>query len=206
MAYVVGLTGGIGSGKSAAARLFGNLGVRVIDADAIAHELTAAGGEAMEGIRAAFGQAYVTPDGALDRARMRDLVFADAENKRCLESILHPLIRRRSEQMARGAGSEYVIMMVPLLVESQDYRARYQRILVVDCPEELQITRVTQRSGLEEGQVRAIMAAQSSRKTRLAAADDVIDNSRDLASLEHQVAALHARYMQQASDAAAAGQ
>jgi dephospho-CoA kinase len=199
MAYVVGLTGGIGSGKSAAARAFENLGVRVIDADAIAHELTVPGGEAMHDIRSTFGSEYVTPEGALDRSRMRDLVFADAAKKQRLESILHPLIRRRSEELVRGATSPYVIMMVPLLVESQGFRSRYQRILVVDCPESLQIARVMRRSGLKEDEVRAIMAAQATRAARLAAADDVIDNSGELDRLEAQVVALHARYLQQAA-------
>jgi dephospho-CoA kinase len=196
MTYIVGLTGGIGSGKSAAAQVFEELGATVIDTDAIAHALTAPGGAAIAPIQAAFGAGYITPEGALSRARMRELVFADAEKKRLLESILHPLIRARSNELVRAARSAYVILMVPLLVESGDYRGRCQRILVVDCPEELQLERVLARSGIAPAQARAIMATQVTRAARLAAADDVIDNSQDLAQLRRQIEALHARYLQ----------
>ena len=199
MPYVVGLTGGIGSGKSAAAQVFGELGAAVIDTDAVAHTLTAPGGAAIEPIRATFGADYVSAEGALDRARMRQLVFADGAKKRLLESVLHPLIRERSDEMVRAARSPYVILMVPLLVESHGYRERCQRILVVDCPEALQIERVMARSGIPEQQVRAIMASQVSRDQRLAAADDVIDNSGDPAQLRRQVEALHLRYLQLAT-------
>lgn len=196
MTYIVGLTGGIGSGKSAAASAFEELGIAVIDTDAIAHALTAPGGAAIAPIRAAFGADYLTEHGALARARMRELVFADAAKKRQLESILHPMIRAQANELAHAARSPYVILMVPLLIESRDYRRRCQRILVVDCPEELQISRVIARSGLAAAQVRDIMATQVSRETRLAAADDVVDNSQDLAHLQRQVEALHARYLQ----------
>ena len=199
MSYIVGLTGGIGSGKSAAAQAFEELGITAIDADAIAHALTRAGGAAMAPIRAAFGADYVAPDGALARARMRELVFADAAKKRQLESILHPMIRSRTNELVQAARSPYVILMVPLLIESSDYRKRCQRILVVDCPEELQVERVMARSGIAAEQVRAIMANQVARKARLAAADDVIDNSQGLAQLRRQVESLHARYLQLAA-------
>ncbi len=199
MPFTVGVTGGIGSGKSAAAQVFEELGTTVIDTDAVAHALTGPGGAAIEPIRAAFGAAYLTPEGALERARMRELVFADASKKRLLESILHPLIRARTSELVRAARSPYVILMVPLLVESGDYRRRCQRVLVVDCPEELQVERVMARSGLAAGQVRAIMANQVTREARLAAADDVVDNSQDLAQLRRQVEALHARYLQLAA-------
>jgi dephospho-CoA kinase len=199
MPYVVGLTGGIGSGKSAAAQVFEALGATVIDTDAIAHALTAAGGAAIAPIRAAFGTDYITAEGALARARMRELVFADAAKKTVLEAILHPLIRERSGELVRAARSPYVILMVPLLIESGDYRGRCQRILVVDCPEELQVERVVTRSGISAAQVRAIMASQASRAARLAAADDVIDNSRDPAYLRREVEALHRRYLQLAA-------
>lgn len=195
MPYVVGLTGGIGSGKSAAAQVFEELGATVVDTDAIAHALTAPGGDAIEPIRAAFGPDYITPEGGLSRPRMRALVFADAAKKSLLESILHPLIRERSGALVRAASGPYVILMVPLLVESGDYRRRCQRILVVDCPEELQIERVVARSGISAAQVRAIMATQVTRELRLAATDDVIDNSRDLAHLRREVEALHLRYL-----------
>jgi dephospho-CoA kinase len=199
MPYVVGLTGGIGSGKSTAARIFEELGATVIDTDAIAHALTGPDGAAIAPIRAAFGADYVTAEGALARARMRELVFADAARKSTLESILHPLIRRRSDELVRDARSPYVILMVPLLVESRDYRRRCQRILVVDCPEELQIERVATRSGISAAQVRAIMATQVSRAARLAAADDVIDNSHDLAQLRREAEVLHQRYLKLAA-------
>ena len=196
MPYTVGLTGGIGSGKSAAAQAFEELGATVIDTDAIAHALTGPGGAAIAPIRAAFGADYLTPEGALARARMRELVFADAAKKRELETILHPMIRARAGELAQAALKPYVILMVPLLIESADYRRRCQRIVVVDCPEEMQLERVMARSGLAAAQVRAIMANQVSREARLAAADDVIDNSRDLAHLRRQVEVLHARYLQ----------
>ena len=196
MPYTIGLTGGIGSGKSAAAQMFEALGTTVIDTDAIAHALTAPGGAAIAPIRAAFGPDYIGAEGALDRARMRELVFTDAAKKRELESILHPLIRRRSEELVAAASGAYLMLMVPLLVESRDYRMRYQRVLVVDCPEETQIARVMARSGISADEVRAIMASQAPRAARLAAADDVIDNNRDLAHLRRQVEVLHARYLQ----------
>ncbi len=199
MAFTVGLTGGIGSGKSAAAQVFEALGTTVIDSDAIAHALTAPGGAAIAPIRAAFGADYITAEGALSRARMRELVFADAAKKRLLESILHPMIGARTSELVRAALSPYVILMVPLLVESGSYRGRCQRLLVVDCPEELQVARVMARSGLTAGQGRAIMANQATRAARLAAADDVIDNSQDIAHLRRQVEALHARYLQLAA-------
>ncbi|OGA37566.1 MAG: dephospho-CoA kinase [Betaproteobacteria bacterium RIFCSPLOWO2_12_FULL_62_13b] len=202
MPFTVGLTGGIGSGKSAAAQVFEELGIMVIDTDAVAHALTGPGGAAIEPIRAAFGAAYLTPEGALERARMRELVFANASKKRLLESILHPLIRARTSELVQAARSPYVILMVPLLVESGDYRRRCQRVLVVDCPEELQVERVMARSGLAAGQVRAIMANQVTREARLAAADDVVDNSQDLAQLRRQVEALHASYLQLAGTGA----
>jgi dephospho-CoA kinase len=164
MPFTVGLTGGIGSGKSAAAQVFDELGIAVIDTDAVAHALTAPGGAAIAPIRAAFGADYLTVDGALDRARMRVLVFSDAEKKRQLESILHPLIRARTSELVQAARSPYLILMVPLLVESGDYRRRCQRILVVDCPEELQLERVMARSSLDAAQVRACGAPRGGRR------------------------------------------
>jgi dephospho-CoA kinase len=196
MPYIIGLTGGIGSGKSSAAQVFEKLGATVIDTDAIAHALTAPGGAAIEAIRAAFGADYITAGGALDRARMRELVFADAGKKRLLEAILHPLIRQRSDELVQAAQSPYVILAVPLLLESGNYAKRCQRILVIDCPEELQLERVMARNGIAAEQVRAIMATQVTREARLAAADDVIDNSRDQAHLHREVEALHLRYLQ----------
>ena len=192
--FTVGLTGGIGSGKSAAADLFVTHGASLVDTDAIAHALTAAGGAAMPAIRTQFGDAIIAADGSLDRAAMRAHVFARDEARQQLEAILHPMIRAESARQCSAARGSYVILAVPLLIESGSYRARCDRICVVDCPPELQIERVQARSGLEEAQIRAIMTAQASREQRLAAADDVIDNGGSLEHLRAQVAALHARY------------
>ncbi|MFO1361092.1 MAG: dephospho-CoA kinase [Burkholderiales bacterium] len=193
--FTVGLTGGVGSGKSTVARAFEDRGVTVVDADALAHRLTASGGGAMPAIRAAFGDAVVDPSGALDRARMRAIAFGDKSARARLEAILHPLIRAESERIARQAPGRYVILMIPLLVESGDPRARCDRVLVVDCPEEEQIRRVMARSGLERAEVEAIMASQTSRAARLAVADDVVDNAGDPAGIDAQVEALHRRYL-----------
>lgn len=195
MTFVVGLTGGIGSGKSAAAECFALRGVPIVDTDAIARELTAPGGAAIEPIRAVFGAAVLTADGALDRAAMRRIAFADPAARKRLEAILHPLIRAESEaRLGRLGSAEYAILVVPLLVESGAFRSRVDRVCVVDCPEELQIARVMARSGLTHDEVCLILAAQASRQARLAAADDVIDNSRNLSELDAQVARLHEKY------------
>lgn len=194
--YCVGLTGGVGSGKSTVAGLFAALGVSVIDTDQIAHEITQAGGGAMPALRAAFGPDMIAPDGSLDRARMRKLVFADSESRRHLESILHPLIlaevRRRLEAPARGG---YVLLIVPLLVEAGGYRRLVDRVLVVDCDEAQQLQRTARRPGLSEADALAIIGAQAPRAERLACADDVLDNRGDVRSLRHQVEALHQRYL-----------
>jgi dephospho-CoA kinase len=198
MVWQVGLTGGIGSGKSAVATLFQARGVAIIDTDAIAHELTAPGGAAIAPIRSAFGPDLLTPEGALDRAAMRRLAFADPAARKKLEGILHPLIRSECDSRNRrlpGADFTYAILVVPLLVESGSYRDRVNRICVVDCPEEIQIARVMARSGLTRPEVAAILAVQASRDERLAIADDVIDNGGDPAALGSQVDALHARYL-----------
>ena len=192
--YIVGLTGGIGSGKSAATAHFAALGASVVDTDLIAHALTAPGGAAIDAIRRTFGADMLTPDGSLDRAAMRARVFADAAARRQLEAILHPLIGAESARQRLAAQGLYVILAVPLLIESGDYRARCDRVCVVDVPPEIQIERVRARSALDEAQIRAIMAAQASREQRLAAADDVIDNSGTFEHLREQVDALHLRY------------
>ena len=197
--FIVGLTGGIGSGKSAAADCFAAHGIGVVDTDAIAHELTAADGAAMPALRAEFGWEVAAADGALDRSRMRRLAFADPAVRWRLEGILHPMIRELAGERCRQAGSPYVILAVPLLVESGTYRGRCDRVLVVDCPESLQISRVMARSKLSEAEVRAIMAAQASREDRLAVADDVLDNGGDLHHLEIQVADLHRKYLRLSS-------
>ena len=201
--FVVGLTGGIGSGKSAAADLFAARGALLVDTDQIAHQLTAAGGAAMEAIRQAFGNGVVGPDGALNRAAMRALAFEDPEARKRLEAILHPMIRAESERLCLAATAPYVVLVVPLLIESGTYRQRVRRLCVVDCPEAVQVARVMQRSGLEERQVRAIMAAQATRAERLTAADDVIDNGGGYEQLAAQVERLHAAWLQLAAKAGA---
>ncbi|MBP1207008.1 dephospho-CoA kinase [Duganella sp. 1411] len=193
--FSIGLTGGIGSGKTTVANMFAERGASIVDTDLIAHSLTAPGGQAMPAIVAEFGAEFADATGALDRARMRQLVFADAGAKARLEAILHPRIRDDALAAAAAATGSYVIYAVPLLVESGAWRARVARILVVDCREEVQISRVMARNNLPESQVRAIMAAQASRAQRLAAADDVIENNDGIAALTPQIDRLHALYM-----------
>jgi dephospho-CoA kinase len=193
---VVGLTGGIGSGKSAAADEFAELGATVVDTDAIARELTEKGGAAVAHVEKLFGPEFLDEGGAMNRKKVRDLVFADPAAKRSLEALLHPMIREESGRRIAAAGGPYVIHVVPLLIESPDYRSRVDRVLVVDCPEETQLARVCARSGLPEEEVRAIMRTQVSRAERLAAADDVIDNRGSRDALRKQVAALHQKYLQ----------
>ena len=196
MPLVVGLTGGIGSGKSAAAGEFARLGATVVDTDAISHELTGRGGAAIAEIGRQFGAAFIDAAGAMNRTRMRDLVFSDPEEKRRLEALLHPMIRAESARRIAAAKGPYAVHVVPLLVESPDHRARVGRVLVVDCPEALQISRVRQRSGLPEAEVRRIISTQVQRDKRLAAADDVIDNSSSIAALQQRVGELHQTYLQ----------
>ncbi len=195
MPFCVGLTGGIGSGKSTAAKLFGDLGAAVVDTDAISHELTRAGGSAIGAIREAFGDGYVTADGSLDRARMRERVFGDPAAKSKLEAILHPMIRERSRADVAAARQPYVILVVPLLLETGAYRDLVRRVLVVDCGEARQVERATRRSRLSDAEVRAIMASQLPREARRARADDVIDNDGGLDALRGQVGELHAKYL-----------
>ena len=199
MTYVVGLTGGIGSGKSAVAHLFAGRGVAVIDTDAVAHALTAPGGAAMPGIRAEFGAGVAGVDGALDRSAMRAMVFADPSARKRLEAILHPMIRSECERQLLAssirADFSYAILVVPLLIESGDYRRRVNRIAVVDCAEPTQIARVMSRNGLARDEVERILAAQATRAERLAAADDVIDNDGPLAALPPQIERLHRQYL-----------
>ena len=196
----VGLTGGIGSGKSTVADLFAARGASIVDTDLIAHALTAAGGSAMAAIRDEFGAAVVSPSGALDRGEMRRLAFADPLVRGRLEAILHPLIRAESLRQCERATGPYVLLVVPLLVESGDFRRRVDRVLVVDCPPAVQVARVMARSGLSEPEVRAIIAAQVGRDERLAAADDVVVNDGPLAAVASRVDALHQLYVKLASE------
>jgi dephospho-CoA kinase len=196
--FSVGLTGGIGCGKSTVADLFAERGASLVDTDVLAHQLAAPGGAAMPALLQAFGPQCATPEGAMDRAWMRDLVFADPGARIRLEAIMHPLIRAATVAAAAAATGPYVIYVVPLLVESGNWRERVQRILAIDCRETTQIARVMARSKLPEAQVKAIMAVQATRQQRLAAADDVIDNDAGLDALLPQVDRLHAFYLLQA--------
>jgi dephospho-CoA kinase len=195
MPYSVGLTGGIGSGKSAASDRFGELGAGVVDTDEISRGLTAPAGAAIEEIRKQFGPEFVTTDGSVDRARMRRLVFADAAARRKLEAILHPLIRGRTRAAIAAAAQPYVVVVVPLLLETGACAELVQRVLVVDCEEAEQIRRTMARSGLSAGEVREIMATQLPRAERLRRADDVLANNGDLPALQRRVARLHAQYL-----------
>lgn len=194
-AFSVGITGGIGSGKTTVADMFAARGAALVDTDLIAHQLTAPQGAAIPEIHAQFGASFLTPEGAMDRARMRAYVFSEPGAKARLEAILHPLIRIETERAAQAAHGDYLLFVVPLLVESRGWRDRVSRVLVVDCDEQTQVRRVMSRSGLPEAQVRAIMAAQADRAQRLAAADDVIDNDGDALALVPQVDRLHALYL-----------
>jgi dephospho-CoA kinase len=195
VSFVVGLTGGIGSGKSAAADEFAKLGASIVDTDAIAHALTEKGGSAVAEVGRLFGSEFIV-GGAMDRKRMRQRVFADPQAKRMLEGLLHPMIREESARQIASAPGPYVVHVVPLLIESSDYRKRVDRVLVIDAPEETQLARVRARSSLPEEEVRRIMRTQVARAERLAAADDVIDNGGSRDALRKQVAALHQKYLQ----------
>jgi dephospho-CoA kinase len=193
---LIGLTGGIGSGKSTVAAMFEKLGAGIIDTDIIAHSLTQAGGEAIAAIRAAFGNGYVTGDGALDRVKMRGLIFSDAAAKQRLEQIIHPMIFEHAKaQLRQLQAKPYILVVVPLLPESPKYQQLVQRILVVDCDENTQVARVVGRSNMTEEEARAIIARQTRRADRLRLADDVIRNEASLDSLSGQVAVLHERYV-----------
>jgi dephospho-CoA kinase len=194
--FAIGLTGGIGSGKSTVADMFAARGATIVDTDLIAHSMTAPNGPAMPAIIAEFGTEFADASGAMDRARMRELVFSDAGAKSKLEAILHPRIRDAALAAATAATGSYVIYAVPLLIESGTWRTRVTRLLAVDCPEDVQVARVMARNSLPEAQVRAIMAAQVNRAERLAAADDVIVNNAGIDALEAQVDRLHALYLQ----------
>jgi dephospho-CoA kinase len=200
--FAVGLTGGIGCGKTTVADLFAARGAAVIDTDQIAHSLTAPHGAAMPALVAEFGPDFATPDGALDRAKMRALVFADPSARARLEGILHPRIRDATAAAALLAGGPYTIFVVPLLIESGTWRARVARVLAIDCAETTQIARVMARNNLAEEQVRAIMAAQVPRARRLAEADDVIVNDAGVDALLPQVERLHLRYLDEAASLA----
>ncbi len=190
----VGLTGGIGSGKSSVARLFAARGVPVIDADALAHELMSPAGAAFREIVERFGRAILDHNGDIDRRRLGERVFADPAERRALEAMLHPRIRAAMTERAGALAAPYAVLVIPLLVETGE-RAGVDRVLVVDCPEDEQIRRAAARDGRGADEVRNIMAAQAARAERLRLADDVIVNDRDLAQLEREVERLHRHYL-----------
>jgi len=195
MPYCIGLTGGIGSGKSAAADIFKELGAAVVDNDEISRELTAADGAAMPEIRKQYGPEFVAADGSLNRERTRRLVFGNAEARKKLEAILHPMIRTEARARVAAARAPYVILVVPLLLESDAYTDLVRRVLVVDCSEERQIERAMRRSRISADEVRAIMASQLSRAARRARADDVIDNDGGMEVLRRRVDEIHSEYL-----------
>jgi dephospho-CoA kinase len=192
----IGLTGGIGCGKSTVAQLFAAQGAFIIDTDIIAHQLTQTGGIAIAAIRDAFGADYITSLGALDRTRMRQLIFADKDAKKKLEKILHPLILEASKSLINQIDTKntYAILVAPLLLESPEFLQLVQRVLVIECSEKQQISRVMQRSGLNEIEIRAIIAQQVSSAERLERADDLIQNDGLREDLNNQVSALHQHY------------
>jgi len=198
----IGLTGGIGSGKTAVSGLFAELGAPVVDTDVISRQLTARDGAALPAIRALWGETVMLPDGGLDRAALRRKVFADAVARRQLEAILHPLIREQVAAALASISAPYVVVVVPLLVETGHYGGLLDRVLVVDCPEALQVERAMARSGLAAAEVAAIVAAQADRASRLAVADDVVANDGTIDALRRQVARLDAKYRELAGGTA----
>ncbi|PLR41018.1 dephospho-CoA kinase [Chimaeribacter californicus] len=198
MSYLVALTGGIGSGKSTVANAFSRLGVTVIDADVIARQVVEPGTPALSAIAAHFGEALLHPDGSLNRARLRELIFADPTEKTWLNSLLHPLIQQETQRRIQQATTPYVLWVVPLLVEN-GLQTRADRVLVIDVDRETQLVRTTARDGVSRQQAENILAAQVTREQRLACADDVIDNSGDPSAIGPRVAALHQHYLQLAA-------
>lgn len=201
MIYRVGLTGGIGSGKSTVASLFKDCGVLVIDSDVISHQMTQSGGIAITAIRTTFGDDYIDASGALDRVLMRQLIFSDHAAKLKLEAILHPLIRAQILAQVDNANinstlaSPYLLLVIPLLFETLNYHELVQSTLVVDCAETTQVARTMQRSGLDEQIVRTMMASQMTRIERLRLADEIIQNDGNLDTLRQQIAKLHQHYL-----------
>lgn len=190
----IGLTGGIGSGKSTVSKLFHDLGAPVIDADVIAHQIVEPGQPALKQLAATFGSEFLNADGSLNRAKLRELVFSDPSQKKRLERLLHPLIRAKMAEKIAQLDSPYCIVSIPLLLETQ-MTDLVDRILVIDCPVATQIERVENRDGLSAEQISRIIASQVSRKTRLARADDIIDNSKPARQLAEQVKKLHNLYL-----------
>jgi dephospho-CoA kinase len=199
VSFTVGLTGGIGSGKTTVATQLAALGAAVVDTDEISRRLTGPKGAAIAALVEAFGERYVGADGALDRAAMRAIAFEDPLARARLESILHPAIRAEADAALAASRGPYAVVVVPLLFETRGYRDRATRTLAVDCDESLQVARTTARSGLTEEAVRAIMRTQWPRWRRLQMADDVIWNGGDAQALAPECERLHARYTEMAS-------
>ena len=193
-AFRVGLTGGVASGKSTAAKFFGALGVPILDSDQVARDVVEPGQPPLERLVERFGRKILTPDGHLDRPALRDIVFADPKARADLEALTHPAIGAAMEARSAAAGGPYQILVIPLLVE-KNLSAHVDRVLVVDCDEELQIRRLRDRDGSTPEQVQAILKAQAPRAVRLKAADDVIHNDTDMSAVRDQVATLHAQYL-----------
>lgn len=194
--FCVGLTGGIGAGKSTVANIFAGLGATVVDTDVISRGLTCAGGRAMADIARVFGSKVIAEDGSLDRPSMRALVFADSHSRKQLEVLLHPLILDEARKQVHATQSAYALLVVPLLVEHMaEYGALLDRILLVDCDEAQQLQRIMARPGVDLVQAKAMLAAQSTREDRRAIADDVIDNRGDIEQLSEQVGLLHRQYL-----------
>ena len=190
----IGLTGGIASGKSTAADLFAARGVPIIDTDKIARDVVEPGQPPLERLVERFGPGILTPDGHLDRPKLREIVFSDPKARADLEALTHPAIGSAVEALAAAAGGPYQILVIPLLLE-KGLAGRFDRVLVVDCPEEMQLERLQKRDGSSSEQARAMLNAQASRAARLKAAHDVIHNESDVAALREQVATLHQRYL-----------
>jgi dephospho-CoA kinase len=195
---LIGLTGGIGSGKTAVSNRLAQLGAGVIDTDLIAHQITAPGGYAIAPIQGHFGADFIASNGALDRSKMRSLVFQNLEAKKALEAITHPLIKQETIKQANQlaeAGFPYLVFVVPLLIESGTWIGLIDHLVVVDCPEELQIERVMQRSNLSKAEVEAILKAQATRQERLTVADTVIENQGKQVDLQSAVEQLHQKIL-----------
>ena len=196
--FRVGLTGGIASGKSTAAKFFGALGVPILDSDQVAREVVEPGQPPLERLVERFGPGILTPDGHLDRPALREIVFSDPKARADLEALTHPAIGAALEAQSAAAGGPYQILVIPLLVE-KNLSSHVDRVLVVDCAEELQIRRLRERDGSTAEQVQAILRAQAPRALRLKAANDVIRNDADIGAAREQVAALHPRYLELAA-------
>jgi dephospho-CoA kinase len=194
--FCVGLTGGIGSGKSTVADRFAKLGAAIIDTDVISHQLTGPDGRAMREIIACFGSEITNSTGAMDRAAMRGRVFSDSDARRKLEAILHPMIRAESVLRLQAVTAPYALLVVPLLVENlASYQHLLNRIAVVDCEESQQLARISSRPGISLEQAKSILAVQANQASRLQIADDLIENRGDLVGLDHQIQRLHQKYL-----------